>query len=90
MPVTEGVNMDEDNKEVTETIVSILEEAIESEIESEKKYLHAAELTYDARVKDFFLSLARMEHDHKEQLTGQLEELRAQLTVLGEMNDMFV
>ena len=39
---------------------------------------------------DFFLSFARMKHDHKEQLTCQLEELRAQLTVLGQMNDMFV
>ncbi|MCL5267339.1 MAG: hypothetical protein M1469_04455 [Bacteroidetes bacterium] len=82
--------MDEDKKEVRETIVSILEEAIESEIESERKYLYAAEMTCDTRIKDFFLSLARMERDHKEQLTSQLEELCAQLTVLGEMNDMFV
>ena len=82
--------MEEENKQIRETIVSILEDAIQSEIESEKKYLHAAEMTYDARIRDFFLSLAKMEHDHEEQLTGQLDEFRAQMTVLGEMNDMFV
>ncbi|HQT92816.1 MAG TPA: ferritin family protein [Candidatus Kryptobacter bacterium] len=76
--------------EIRQTIISILEEAIESEIESEEKYLHAAELACDTRVKDFFLSLAKMEREHKEQLTAQLEELRAQMTVVGEMNDMFI
>ncbi len=79
----------DDDKEIKETLISILEEAIESEIESEKKYLHAAGMTDDTRIKDFFLSLAKMERDHKEQLTGQLEEMRAQMTVLGEINDMF-
>lgn len=81
--------MSEDESEVRGTIISILEEAIESEVESEEKYLHAANLTCDTRIRDFFLSLAKMEHDHKEQLTAQLQELRAQMTVLGEMNDMF-
>ncbi len=81
--------MEEDNSEIRETIISILEEAVQSEIESEKKYLHAADMSCDTRIRDFFLSLARMEHDHKDQLTSQLEELRAQMTVLGEMNDMF-
>jgi rubrerythrin len=76
--------------EIRQTIISILEEAIESEIESEEKYLHAAELACDTRVRDFFLSLAKMEREHKEQLTVQLEELRAQMTVVGEMNDMFI
>ncbi len=76
--------------EIRQTIISILEEAIESEIESEEKYLHAAELACDTRVKDFFLSLAKMEREHKEQLTAQLAELRAQMTVVGEMNDMFI
>lgn len=75
--------------EVKQTIISILEEAIESEIESEQKYLHASELACDTRVRDFFISLARMEHEHKEQLTAQLEELRAQMRIVGEMNDMF-
>ncbi len=76
--------------EVRETIVSILEDAIESEIESEEKYLHAAELACDTRVRDFFLSLAKMEREHKEQLTAQLDELRAQMTIVGEMNEMFL
>ncbi len=76
--------------EIRQTIISILEEAIESEIESEEKYLHAAELACDTRVRDFFFSLAKMEREHKEQLTAQLEELRAQMMVVGEMNDMFI
>jgi rubrerythrin len=75
--------------ETTETIISILEEAIESEVESEEKYLHGAELACDPSVRDFFLSLARMEHDHKDQLTKQLAELRAQMKIVEEMNDMF-
>jgi len=74
---------------IGETITSILEEAIESEIESEEKYLHGAEIACDTRIRDFFLSLAKMEREHKEQLTRQLEELRAQMTVVGEMNEMF-
>lgn len=81
--------MPESEPEIRETIISILEEAIESEIESEEKYLHAAELACDTRVREFFLSLARMEREHKEQLTAQLEELRAQMTIVGEMNQMF-
>ena len=76
--------------EIRQTIISILEEAIESEIESEEKYSHAAELACDTRIRDFFLSLAKMEREHKEQLTAQLEELRAQMKVVGEMNDMFI
>jgi rubrerythrin len=75
--------------ETTETIISILEEAINSEIESEEKYLHGAEIACDTNVRDFFISLARMEHDHKEQLTKQLGELRAQMKIVEEMNDMF-
>ncbi len=82
--------MAKDEPEIKETLISILEEAIQSEIDSEEKYLHAAGLACDTRIKDFFISLARMEREHKEQLTAQLQELRAQLTVLGEMNDMFV
>ncbi len=74
---------------IRETIVSILEEAIESEIESEEKYLHAAEIACDTRVRDFLISLAKMEREHKELLTTQLEELRAQMAVVGEMNEMF-
>ena len=81
--------MAEDKSEIRGTIISILEEAIESEVESEERYLHAADLACDTRIRDLFLSLAKMENDHKEQLTAQLEELRAQMTVLGEMNDMF-
>lgn len=76
--------------EIRQTIISILEEAIGSEIESEEKYLHAAELACDTRVSEFFLSLAKMEREHKEQLTAQLEELRAQMKIVGEMNDMFI
>jgi len=30
-----------------------------------------------------------MEREHKEQLVAQLEELRAQMKIVGEMNDMF-
>lgn len=81
--------MAEEESEIRGTLISILEEAIESEVESEEKYLHAADLACDTRIRDFFISLAKMEHDHKEQLTVQLDELRAQMTVLGEMNDMF-
>ena len=81
--------MEKSEPEIRQTIISILEEAIESEIESEEKYLHASELACDTRVRDFFISLAEMERDHKEQLTAQLEELRAQMTIVGEMNDMF-
>ncbi len=81
--------MQKSKAEIRETILSILEEAIESEIESEEKYLHAAEMACDARVRDFLISLAKMECEHKELLTKQLEELRAQMTVVGEMNDMF-
>jgi rubrerythrin len=76
-------------KEATETIISILEEAIRSEIESEEKYLHGAELACDTSVRDFFISLAKMEHDHKDQLTRELGELRAQMKIVEEMNDMF-
>lgn len=81
--------MAKDEPEIRETIISILEEAIESEIESEEKYMHAAGLACDTRVRDFFISLAKMEREHKEQLTAQLEELRAQMTIVGEMNQMF-
>ena len=49
-------------EETAETIISIMEEAIQSEIESEEKYLHGAELACDMKVRDFFISLARMEH----------------------------
>ncbi len=76
--------------EVSDTLVSILDGAIESEIESEQKYLRAAELACDTRVRDFLISLAEMEREHKELLTKQLEELRAQMKVVDEMNDMFV
>ncbi len=82
--------MSDDEREVRETLISILEEAIESEIESEEKYRHAAGLATDTRIRDFFLSLAKMEMEHKVQLTAQLEELRAQMTIVGEMNDMFI
>lgn len=75
--------------EIRETLISILEEAIQSEVDSEEKYMHAAGLACDTRVRDFFISLAKMEHDHKVQLTAQLEELRAQMKVVSEMNDMF-
>jgi len=75
--------------ETTETIISILEEAIKSEIDSEEKYLHGAELACDTSVRDFLISLARMEHDHKDLLTRQLCELRAQMKIVEEMNDMF-
>ncbi len=81
--------MAKDEPEIRETIMSILEEAIKSEIESEEKYRHAAGLACDTRVRDFFISLAKMEREHKEQLTAQLEELRAQMTIVGEMNQMF-
>jgi len=73
----------------TETMISILEEAIQSEIESEQKYLHGAEVACDTCVRDFFVSLAKMEHDHKDQLTKQLAELRAQMKIVEEINDMF-
>lgn len=76
-------------EETAETIISILEEAIRSEIESEEKYLHGAEMACDTKIKDFFISLAMMEHDHKDQLTKQLGELRAQMKIVEEMNDMF-
>jgi rubrerythrin len=75
--------------ETEETIISILEEAIGSEVESEEKYLHGAEMACDTKIKDFFISLAKMEHDHKDQLTKQLGELRAQMKIVEEMNDMF-
>ncbi|MCL4511263.1 MAG: hypothetical protein M1470_09375 [Bacteroidetes bacterium] len=81
--------MQKSKAEIRETILSILEEAIESEIESEEKYLHAAEIACDTRVRDFLISLAKMEREHKELLTTQLEELRAQMAVVGEMNEMF-
>ena len=73
----------------TETIISILEEAIKSEIESEEKYLHGAETACDSKVRDFFISLAHMEHDHKELLTKELSELRAQMKIVEEINEMF-
>lgn len=76
-------------EETEETIISILEEAIRSEIESEEKYLHGAELACDTKIKDFFISLAKMEHDHNVQLTKQLGELRAQMKIVEEINDMF-
>ena len=76
-------------EESVETIISILEEAIQSEVESEEKYLHGAKIACDPTVRDFFISLASMEHDHKEQLTKQLGELRAQMKIVEEMNDMF-
>jgi len=76
-------------EETVETIISILEEAIRSEIESEEKYLHGAGMACDVKIKDFFISLAKMEHDHKDQLTQQLGELRAQMKIVEEMNDMF-
>ena len=47
------------------------------------------EIACDTRVRNFLISLAKMGHVHKELLTKQLEELRAQMTVVGEMNDMF-
>lgn len=81
--------MQKSKAEIRETILSILEEAIESEIESEERYLHAAEIACDTRVRDFLIFLAKMEREHKELLTKQHEELKAQMTVVGEMNDMF-
>ncbi len=81
--------MENGKAEIRGTIISILEDAIVSEIESEEKYLHAAGMACEPQVKDFFISLARMERDHKEQLTKQLQELRAQMTIVDEMNEMF-
>lgn len=75
--------------ETTETIISILEDAIQSEIESEEQYLHGAKIACDTTIRDFFISLANMEHDHKDQLTKQLGELRAQMKIVEEMNEMF-
>ncbi|MGB9592158.1 MAG: ferritin family protein [Candidatus Kryptoniota bacterium] len=75
---------------VEQNLISILEDAIKSEIDSEEKYLRAAEMAFDTRIKDFFLSLAQMERQHKEQLTRQLAELSAQMAVVGEMNEMFL
>jgi|YelNatPaOPRAMG01_1025707.scaffolds.fasta_scaffold00197_43 Rubrerythrin. len=73
-----------------QSIISILKEAIKSEIDSEEKYLRAAEMAFDSRIRDFFLSLANMERQHKEQLTRQLAELSAEMTVVDEMNEMFL
>ncbi|HEY9165954.1 MAG TPA: ferritin family protein [Candidatus Kryptonia bacterium] len=78
-----------DCAEINETITSILEEAIKSEIDSEKKYLHGAKIACDPQVKEVLLSLAGMEHEHKEILTKKLQELRAQMTVVNQMNEMF-
>jgi len=71
-------------------IVSILEEAIRSEAESEEKYLHAAGFACEVNVRDLLISLAAMEREHKERLTRELDELRAQMTIVGEMNEMFL
>ncbi len=87
---SEEKKMAKDQPEIRDAIISILEDAIKSEIESEEKYLHAAELACDTRVKDFFISLAKMEREHKVQLTAQMEELRAQMAIVGEMNEMFI
>ena len=76
-------------REVGETILSILEGAIKSEVDSEKRYLHGADLASDPCVRELFLSLAKMEQEHKELLTKQLDQLKAQLTVVGELNEMF-
>lgn len=79
-----------DCTELGDTLISILEDAIASEIESEQKYMRASELACDTRVRDFLISLAKMESEHKELLTKQLQELRAQAEVVDEMNNMFV
>lgn len=81
--------MENGKAEIRETIISIIEEAIDSEIKSEEKYLHAAGMACEPQVRDFFISLAKMEREHKEQLTKQLEELRAQMTIVEEINEMF-
>ncbi len=72
-----------------ETLISILEEAIKSEIESEMKYLHTADLACDTCVRDFLRSLAKMEHEHADLLARELDELRGKMKVVDEMNQMF-
>lgn len=84
-----GKSVEKTFEESTETIITILEEAIKSEVESEEKYLRGAQLATDTKIRDFFMMLAGMEHDHKVQLTKQLSELRAQMKIVEEMNDMF-
>jgi len=76
-------------REVGDTMLSILEDAIRSEIESEQRYLSGAKLAADPCVRDLFLSLAKMEHEHNQLLSGQLDQLKAQLTIVGELNEMF-
>lgn len=80
----------ESNIGAEQTIISILEEAIKSEIDSEEKYLRAAGMACDARIRDFFLSLASMERQHREQLTLQLARFTAEMAIVDEINEMFL
>ncbi|MGB9773841.1 MAG: ferritin family protein [Bacteroidota bacterium] len=72
-----------------ETIIEILEHALEREIDSFTYYVHAAETACDPQVKAFLLHLAEMEDSHRKQLLGQLSELRAQMEITESINSSF-
>ncbi|PIU45202.1 MAG: hypothetical protein COS95_04935 [Ignavibacteriales bacterium CG07_land_8_20_14_0_80_59_12] len=75
--------------ETRENIISILERAVQREIVSCAYYTEAADCACDPQVRSFLLQLAAMEEGHREQLVGRLGELRAQLEITGNINQMF-
>jgi len=65
----------------TSTLVQILEEAIEKEHNSYEHYAKAARQAAKPSVKKMFLRLAEMEKGHFDELSKQLDSVKAQIIV---------
>ena len=73
--------MAKDETQEKQTIVQILEEAIEKEHDSNEFYANAAKQSAKPSAKRMFLRLAEMEKDHVVELSKMLADIKAQAIV---------
>jgi rubrerythrin len=68
-----------------DSVLKIVEEAIQAEIAANRRYLHGAEIAQNERAKQLFLQLAKEEQRHKERLQEQYMELAGKAWEAEEM-----
>ncbi len=67
------------------SMVEIIENAIEREIDSCNYYKCAAECVGDDKIKELLIALSEIEEGHRKQLEGHLEELKAHMELSAAM-----
>jgi len=60
---------------MSDDLLKIVEQAIQAEINANRRYLHGAELAQGQPAKQLFLDLAKEEQHHKERLQKFYAEL---------------